>query len=57
MIENNRNINKSIKKMVVNARKTGVIHCPGGYEVTREDCGRCSQCRPSLWYFINSYEV
>ena len=50
-----KNVKEAINKMVYNARKTGMIHCPGGYEVTREDCGRCNQCKPSLWSFIDSY--
>ena len=57
MIENAQNIKESIEKMVENARKTGTIYCPGGYKATKEECGRCNQCRPSLWNFIDNYEV
>lgn len=52
-----KNVKEAIDKMVENARKTGTIHCPGGYEVTREECYKCSQCKPSLWSFVDSYEV
>lgn len=53
----NTNVKEAINKMVENVRKTGTIHCPGGYEVTREECYRCSQCKPSLWSFVDSYEA
>lgn len=52
-----QNVKEAIDKMVENARKTGTIYCPGGYEVTREECHKCSQCKPSLWSFVDSYEV
>ena len=52
-----KNVKEAIDKMVENARKTGTIHCPGGYEVTREECYRCNQCKPSLWSFVDNYEV
>lgn len=50
-----KNVKEAIGKMVENARKTGTIHCLGGREVTREDCYKCNQCRPSLWSFVDSY--
>jgi hypothetical protein len=53
----NTNVKEAISKMVENARKTGTIHCPGGYEVTREECYRCNQCKTSLWSFVDNYEV
>ena len=52
-----KNVKEAIDKMVENARKTGTIHCPCGYEVTREECYKCSQCKQSLWSFVDSYEV
>ena len=24
-----------------------IILCPGGYEVTKEECDACGQCRPN----------
>mgnify|MGYP001693440438 CR=1 FL=1 len=53
----NTNVKEAINKMVENARKTGTIYCPGGREVTRGECYKCSQCKPSLWNFVDNYEV
>ena len=52
-----KNVKEAIGKMVENARKAGTIHCPGGFRATREDCYKCSQCKQSLWNFIDSYKV